>query len=365
MSSDFSGPQILPHLETAVDFTLFDCAWVPSSPRFVVSGTRGDGSGVLRVYRISPQELTQVGETKTDKSIKCLTFGAATLEERHVACGDFGGCLQVFDLERLSEPVWRVKAHDDFINAVDGAGGGCGGSGEGAPEVATASRDGTVKVWDLRVKEKPVLCMRPGRDGADARRDAWAVAFGNAHSDSDRAVAAGYDNGDLKLFDLRTVSVLFEDTAPAGICSLQFDRKDIEMNKLVAACLKGYVCLWDLRTRHPDKGYTRLDGGAEGDKATVWSVRHLPQNREVMATASGSGGLTLWKYEYPEKRSRKSEGDGKEEGVVGKLVQLQDSEFGEQPLGSFAWSPDKTGLGLCTSFDQKIRTVIVTRLNTL
>ncbi len=35
------------------------------------------------------------------------------------------------------------------------------------------------------------------------RRDCWCVAFGNAHNDEERCVAAGYDNGDIKLFDLR------------------------------------------------------------------------------------------------------------------------------------------------------------------
>ncbi len=47
--------------------------------------------------------------------------------------------------------------------------------------------------------------------------------------------------------------------------------------------------------------------------------------------------------------------------MVGELEKVQDLELGEQPVASFAWSPDKAGLGLCTSFDQRVRTVIVTR----
>lgn len=34
-------------------------------------------------------------------------------------------------------------------------------------------------------------------------RDCWCVAFGNSFSDEERCVLAGYDNGDVKLFDLR------------------------------------------------------------------------------------------------------------------------------------------------------------------
>ena len=38
---------------------------------------------------------------------------------------------------------------------------------------------------------------------------------------------------------------------------------------------------------------------------------------------------------------------------------------GDQPISGFDWSHDKTGLGVCTGFDQKIRLVICTKLNTL
>lgn len=45
------------------------------------------------------------------------------------------------DLERLEAPIYSVKAHKEIINAIDGVGGL--GIGEGAPEIATCSRDGT------------------------------------------------------------------------------------------------------------------------------------------------------------------------------------------------------------------------------
>ncbi len=35
-------------------------------------------------------------------------------------------------------------------------------------------------------------------------RDCWAVAFGGMHNDEERSLLAGYDNGDVKMFDLRT-----------------------------------------------------------------------------------------------------------------------------------------------------------------
>ncbi len=42
-----------------------------------------------------------------------------------------------------------------------------------------------------------------------------------------------------------------------GICSIDFDRKDIQMNKLVATTLESQFKLFDLRTYHPKVGCVR------------------------------------------------------------------------------------------------------------
>lgn len=74
---------------------------------------------------------------------------------------------------------------------------------------------GTVKVWDPRQKEKPVASMEPF--DAETRRDCWAVGFGNSYNNSERIVCAGYDNGDLKMFDLRTMSLRWECNLKNGV----------------------------------------------------------------------------------------------------------------------------------------------------
>lgn len=37
---------------------------------------------------------------------------------------------------------------------------------------------GTVKVWDLRQREKPVITVRSGSKDTVKARDVWCVAFG-------------------------------------------------------------------------------------------------------------------------------------------------------------------------------------------
>jgi len=52
-------------------------------------------------------------------------------------------------------------------------------------------------------------------------------------------------------------------------------------------------------------------------------------------------------------------------GVPGSLQLLQNVGLSTQPLSSFDWSPDKSGLAVCTAFDQTLRVVVSTKLNTI
>uniref|UniRef100_UPI00358F3E1A dynein axonemal assembly factor 10 isoform X1 n=1 Tax=Myxine glutinosa TaxID=7769 RepID=UPI00358F3E1A len=350
-------PQVVVHFQRSVDFTVFDCRWVPRSTRLVCMGNRARGSGLLHLYELTRGELKLVKEVEKATPFKCGTFGAANLADRHLATGDVSGTLSVWNLESPEVPVFSAKKHNEIINCIDGVGGL--GIGEGAPELVTGSRDGTVKVWDPRQKN-PVANMEPME--GETKRDCWTVAFGNAYNQQERCVCAGYDNGDIKLFDLRTMSLRWETNIKNGICSVEFDRKDINMNKLVATSLEGKFHVFDLRTQHPKKGFASVMEKAH--KSTVWLTRHLPQNREIFATTGGAGTIHVWKYEYPPQRSRK-DGNGDRMGVAGCVRLLQNVGVATQPISGFDWSPDKQGLCACTSFDQSIRVLIVTRLNTV
>lgn len=147
-----------------------------------------------------------------------------------------------------------------------------------------------------------------------------------------------------------------------GVCCVQFDRKDIDMNKLVATTLEGRLHVFDMRTQHATAGFTSLAEKAHA--STVWSVRHLPSNRDVFMTTGGTGSLNLWQYHYPDKRFVDNEDSGRK-GVVGTLELLQNITLSTQPISSFDWSTDKPGLAVCTAFDQTLRVLIVTKLNTL
>ena len=187
-------------------------------------GITPKAKGIIQVYEMNRGELNMVSESIKPEGLKCGTFGASSIEERHLACGDYKGNLAIYDLGRQDAPLYHVKGHNGIINAVDGIGGQT--TGYGAPELVTGGRDGCVRVWDPRVGE-PVVSLEPG-DG-QAVRDCWTVAFGNSFNDDERVVAAGYDNGDVKLFDLRTNTLRYETNVKNGVTDIAFDRKDIEV----------------------------------------------------------------------------------------------------------------------------------------
>eukprot|EP00164_Ancoracysta_twista_P004417 GFYU01005962.1.p1 GENE.GFYU01005962.1~~GFYU01005962.1.p1 ORF type:complete len:380 (-),score=92.11 GFYU01005962.1:250-1326(-) len=348
-------PQIIEHIHKSLGLTVFDTKWVPSSARFVLLGQHPRNTGALQVYHLNHGKLDVVQESEKKDGFKCGTFHASSVAERHLATGDFAGRMSIWDLDRAEMPIYSVEAHSTIVNCIDGVGGL---RGQGAPEIVTSSRDGCVRVWDPRQKDKPVAALEPAE--GETARDSWAVAFGHAHNDSDRCVAAGYDNGDVKLWDLKTNTLRWETNLKNGVCSLEFDRRDIDMNKLVVTTLESKFHVYDMRTYHQEKEYANLE--QEAHKSTVWLARHLPQNRDVFMTCGGNGSLNLWKYNYPSQRSVLDE-KNQAFGIIGNVEMIQEKNLSTQPIASFDWNLDKEGLCVMGSFDQSIRVGIVTKTN--
>lgn len=194
-------------------------------------------------------------------------------------------------------PVYSVDAHaPHIVNAIDGC------AGPGPREIATGGRDGVVRVWDVRQKDKPVALLEPAVASGDRDRtsrddqprpDCWTVAFGDAHNALDRCVVAGFDNGDLRLFDLRTLSERWATRMPRGVCCARFDATASPMNRLLVTMLEGRIAVFDMLAQHPTAGYAFATAQATHG-GTVWTGAIMPHNNRIIATGSGSGSLDLW-----------------------------------------------------------------------
>ncbi|XP_067831048.1 dynein axonemal assembly factor 10-like isoform X3 [Heptranchias perlo] len=257
------------------------------------------------------------------------------------------------DLEAPEAPLYSAKAHREIINCIDGVGGL--GIGQGAPEIVTGSRDGTVKVWDSRQKDLPVANMEPA-EGA-SRRDCWTVAFGHACTRWDRCVCAGYDNGDIKLFDLRNMAVRWETNIRSGVCCVEFDGKDTSLNKLVATTLEGRIHVFNMQKFHTNKGFTCQS--EKPYKFTAWTVRHLPQNRNIFVTSGGAGCLHLWKHSESPTLLERTDHEREDKESTGATSLLNSISLSSQPIGSLDWNADKQGLCISASFDHNVHILIV------
>ena len=71
---------------------------------------------------------------------------------------------------------------------------------------------GFVKLWDVRQAEQPVAVFRPTIGTVDC----FTVTLGQT-SYNDKIVAAGFDNGDIKIFDLRNMAVVKEVNITVGV----------------------------------------------------------------------------------------------------------------------------------------------------
>jgi len=354
-------PNIIEHARKSLNWTVQDVKWIPNAASFVSLGSYARGTGTIQVYKLSfddQNSKTQLEKTlevpEQEHALKCGTFDFNTSlnDCSQVACGDVMGNLSVFDLNRGGSKVYSIKnAHSSLINQIDGA----GLMGKGAPELITASRDGSVKIWDVRQRDRPVVSLEP--DDGETVRDCWACCLGNSYNDEERVAVAGYENGDVKIFDLRMNALRWETNVRNGVCSLQFDRSDIEMNKLLATTLEGRFYIFDMRTFNNETGYAHMSH--KEHSSTVWCGKHLPQNREVFVTTGGSGSLYLYKYSYPAQRSV----GNPPKGVAGTVNLLSKATMSTQPIPSLDWHREKTGLAVMASFDQCIRVAFVTKLN--
>lgn len=89
-------PQIICHIESSLNYSIYDVKWIPSSARFVAIGSVASGAGIVQTYAMNKGKLEKINEFSKGNPFKCGTFGASSLRTRHLATGDFKGRLQVW-----------------------------------------------------------------------------------------------------------------------------------------------------------------------------------------------------------------------------------------------------------------------------
>lgn len=88
-------PQVISHIEKPVNYSVFDVKWIPCSAKFVVLGSKPNGTGVIEIYELNEEKVELVKEIEKKSSFRCGTFGATSIRDSHIATGDFTGRMSV------------------------------------------------------------------------------------------------------------------------------------------------------------------------------------------------------------------------------------------------------------------------------
>lgn len=76
--SAFEKPQIIAHIQKGLNYTVFDCKWVPCSAKFVTMGNFARGTGVMQLYEIQHGDLKllrEVGARRHRPVPRCASAG--------------------------------------------------------------------------------------------------------------------------------------------------------------------------------------------------------------------------------------------------------------------------------------------------
>ena len=326
-------PKIKLLLTKNLNYIPFDIHWLPYSTKLVSIGESFDSKGIIQIYNLNLGKLSIESEYIQNYPSKCCTFGISSFSSRDLALGDFDGNLSVIDLEKGEFNYEIKKAHKGIIQSIDGLGIK---NNQGPPEIVTGGKDGLVKLWDLR-SDKPCILLEP-KDIKKNFPECWTVRFCDCCYN--KKVGIGYDNGDIKIYDLRMDKIFFGENLKKGVCNIEFDKKNIPINKMIVTTLDSKFYLYDFTNyfQNQKKLYDEVN-------TTIWGAKFLPQKRDMFVSLGGDGNLNLYKYDKKDFLNNSND----------KLNMLSSNYICSRPIIGFDWHLIKNGLACLVSLDNSIK----------
>lgn len=176
--------------------SLTDVAWITDAK--TVATSADDGS--IHIYSIDEVSgLKEFCSQRTlvdhDDVVSSLSFNR---DSRMLASASFDGTVKVWDVSKPKSPASTLSLDnyaDTFVAPLVWDVVHCG-LNTGAPTLASAHQDGRVRLWDPRAHSAPVSSVRYS-DRSGACLCLSDVTFGGHY------VAAGFESGAVEILDIR------------------------------------------------------------------------------------------------------------------------------------------------------------------
>ena len=294
-------------------------ASILSSLDFDATGARLATAGVARLVAVFDFDaVVEAGregreppaptvELASRAKLSCAAWAPAMAASPHALLAtDYDGCATLWDVA-TGTAVTEYDAHDRRVWSADWSPGGGGGSGPGAA-FATASDDGTVKLWTLTDRRTPALTL-------DVGANVCCVAY--APSGGGNELAVGAADHAVRVYDVRS---------PASpLATLTGHRKAVSYVRyarggVVSASTDSTLRLW------PASAWAKgSDGGAAANTTTTTAAtrvfrghvdeRHfvgLAVQGDLLACGSETGDVCVYHASMarPVARRRAVGGDG-------------------------------------------------------
>lgn len=126
------------------------------------------------------------------------------------------------------------------------------------------------------------------------------MVVGNAHSVDDRSVCAGYENGDISLFDLRKVSMLWNKNMPkTGICSVAFDSPEKPRGNIFWTGLNGAHGVLSTHQTTTQVGPVEAVPVKDKPAVTIWRGKPSPHNPGLLGETDLEGNFRILRRFLP------------------------------------------------------------------
>lgn len=108
--SAFEKPQIISHIQKGLNYTVFDCKWVPCSAKFVTMGNFARGTGVIQLYEIQHGDLKLLREVGAKRDCPVPGCGTTVGEGSSADLGLGGVCVSFCPSLRPASPKSTARA---------------------------------------------------------------------------------------------------------------------------------------------------------------------------------------------------------------------------------------------------------------